>query len=187
MLVPGLGKHTAEVPAAVQTKAASLLTTWNGIYEAASTAKGTKKTTTLSRQELRAALDAELFTNMLMLGLLFPNDEAKAAQYCPKHLLEPRGSTVTPGTTTLTLLEHNAQARTVKFSLAADDAEAFQLLRKKAGEADFTQAGDDIDAVDGEATFSLYLEDNTTYEFAAEAIHGSRTGERSATVTVTQA
>ena len=186
VLLTGLGKHTAVVPPAVVTKATSLLTTWNGIYEAAGTAKGTKKTTALSLQELRAALEAELFTNLLMLAILFPDDEVKAAQYCPKHLLEPRGSSLTPGTTTLTLVEHNAQARTAKFSMAADHAEAFHLLRRKVGTADFVQVGDDIEATDEEATFSIYLEDAATYEFAAEAIRGSRTGERSAIVSVTQ-
>ena len=57
-------------------------------------------------------------------------------------------------------------------------------LRRLAGEADFSQVAEDIVPVDGVATFSIYLEGTATYEFVAEAVHGTRVGERSAIVSV---
>ena len=184
ILVTGLGKHTTEVPASVRTKASSLLTTWNGIYEAASTAKGTKKTTSLSRQELRAALEAELFTNLLMLAILFPNDEVKAAQYCPKYLLETRAAPETPGAATLALQGYNAQTHVATFTLSAEGATSFRMYRRLAGEADLTQVSADVPATDGAATFSIVLEGPATYEFAAEGVNGTRVGEQSNLVSV---
>ena len=97
VLVAGLGTAGALVPASVLAQATSLLTAWSGVYEAASTAKGTKRTTARARQALRAALEGELFTNLLLLALRFPNDEAKAAQYCPRYLLERRARTAEAG------------------------------------------------------------------------------------------
>ena len=174
----------AKTPPAVLAKAQSLLTTWTGIYEAASTAKGAQKTTSLSRKELRTVLEAELFKNLLMLAILFPNDEVKAAQYCPKHLLETRASSVTPGAATLTLVNFNVETRQADMSIAGDGAETYRVLCKPPGEADFIVWAEDIEPVDGVATYSIGLNLAGTYEFVAEGVNGSRVGERSAVVSV---
>ena len=184
ILVTGLGHHGTVVPPAVLAKAQSLLTTWTGIYEAASTAKGAQKTTSLSRKELRTVLEAELFKNLLMLAILFPDDEVKAAQYCPKHLLETRASSVTPGAATLTLVNFNVETRQADMSIAGDGAETYRVLCKPPGEADFIVWAEDIEPVDGVATYSIGLNLAGTYEFVAEGVNGSRVGERSAVVSV---
>ena len=186
MLAVGLSHHATNLPPELAARVAGLITTWNAIYEAASTAKGTKKTTSLSRKELRTALEAELFKNALMLAILFPDNEAKAAQYCPKYLLEPRTSSVTPGPAVLALVNYNALTRQADFTIAAEDAETFQVYRRMAGEADFSLWAEDIEAVDGAGTYSIGLGTAGIFEFVAEGVNGSRTGERSAVVSVGQ-
>jgi len=184
MLVTAIGHHGSALPPAAGTKAGTLLETWNGIYEAASSAKGTKKMSAVSRQDLRGALAGELYRNLLMLGLQYLDDPDKAAAYCPKYLLEGRATPETPGATTLTLAGQDAQPRTAHFTMTADGAESFRLLRRVTGETDMTVVAEGIVPVNGVGTFSIYLEGTATYEFAAEAVRGPRTGERSGSVSV---
>ena len=178
---------TAKVPPLPQetlTQATDLLDTWTDIYEAQGTAKQTRKGAAVSVHPLRTALELQLTRNVLTIALYFLCDESKVALYFQQELLYNRANPTTPGQATLTLAEATAQPRTARFTMSADGAESFRLLRCIAGEADMTVVAENILPVDGVATYSIYLEETATYQFAAEAVHGTRIGERSAPVTV---
>ena len=184
-LATSLTPYATPLGQPVVDQATGLKTTWEGLFSLASLAKQAKKGVAQSRQSLRAALEVELYKNLMWVCYNFPGDEAKLRLYCPQEGLFNRTAPTTPGATTLTLAGQEAQPRTARFTMTADGAESFRLLRRIAGEADLTVVAEDIMPVDGVATFSIYLEGTATYEFAAEAVRGTRTGERSAIVTVT--
>ena len=178
---------TAKTPPLAQTvldSATALLTTWTGIYGTQSAAKGTKKSAAETCADLRAALEQELQRNLLTIAMECMGDPFKAALYCPQEYLRNRAGAVTPGPTTLTLAGQDAQPRTARFTMTATDAESFRLLRCMAGEADLSVVAEDIEPVDGVGSYAIYLEGTATYEFAAEAVRGTRTGERSGIVSV---
>jgi len=69
-----------------------LLSTWTALYAAASTARGVRNGSAEARRDAGATLRNELFLNLLALAAAFPNQEDKAALYCPQHLLEDHPS-----------------------------------------------------------------------------------------------
>ena len=178
--------HAAVLPAATLTLVASLVAGWASVYAAAGAAKDAKSVTTASREVAVAALRVELFKNLMTCGLYFPGDTAKAELLFPQYLLEGRAASVTPGPAVLTLANFNPVNRQADFTIAAKDAASFRVYRRMVGEADFSLWAEDIEAVDGAGTYSIGLGAAGIFEFVAEGVNGSRTGERSAVVSVGQ-
>ena len=65
-----------------------LISTWIALLAAVDSASANKNSSESARRAARAALQLELFKNVLALATAFPNDVAKATLYCPQHLLE---------------------------------------------------------------------------------------------------
>ena len=139
-----------------------------------------------TRDAAIAALRVELFKNLLTCGLWFPNDTAKAELLFPQYLLEGRASSVTPGPATLTLVRVDPAIHQADFTITGDNAESFRVLRGMEGEADLSVVAEGIVPVDGVATYSIGLGTTGNFQFAAEGVNGTRTGERSAIVLVQQ-
>ena len=185
-LAAGIAAYAQALGADVVTQANNLVTTWDSLYQESSQSKRAKKGVAVSRQALRAALEVELWKNVLWVAYNFPGDEAKMKLYCPQELLRARTAAGTPGPATLALQSYDAPTHVATFTLSADGATIFRMYRRLAGEADLTQVSGDIPAVEGAATFSIHLEGTAAYEFAAEGVNGTRGGERSDIVTVAQ-
>ena len=183
-LVDALTPKVPPLAQGVVDQATDLLETWTDIYGAQSAAKSLKIGAATSVQPLRAALELELTKNVLSIAQRYLCDGSKVALYFPQELLRNRANPTTPGVTTLTLAGQDAQPRTAHFTMTADGAESFRLLKCIAGEADMTVVAEGIVPVDGVGSYSIYLEGTATYEFAAEAVRGTRTVERSGIVTV---
>ena len=183
-LVTGITPLSVSVGAIHVTAATGLATTWGTLYGAQGQAKGATSVSAEARAAAMSALKLELFKNLLTIALNDPEDPDRIDLLCPQNLLEGRSSPITPGATTLTLASQDAQPRTAHFTMTADGADSFRLLRRIAGEADLSVVAEGIVPVDGVGSYSIYLEGTATYEFAAEAVRGTRTGERSSIVTV---
>ena len=178
--VPPLGQTILDI-------ATALLTTWTSISQAQGTAKGTKKSTEETCAQLRGTLERQLQKNLLTIAIEFMGDPAKAELYCPQEYLRNRAVPVTPGATTLSAGPFNGETGETVFTMAAQDAEVFRLLRRLMGEADFTVIAENIEAVDGTGTFTDTMPgQGGTFEYVAEALNGTRVGERSGIVTVVQ-
>ena len=65
-----------------------LLSTWISLLAAVESSSAKKNTSESARRSARAALQLELFKNLLALAAAFPNDIARARTYYPQHLLE---------------------------------------------------------------------------------------------------
>lgn len=65
-----------------------LVSTWTGLFAAASSARGVRNSSAAARRAATDGLRNELFLNLLALATAFPNQEEKAALYCPQHLSE---------------------------------------------------------------------------------------------------
>lgn len=90
--------HVAQVGQMHIDNVSGLLSTWTGLFAAASTARSFNQGSAAARRDASAALRLELFKNLLTLALNFPNEEDKAALCCPQHLLEdhPAGEELPP-------------------------------------------------------------------------------------------
>ena len=183
-LVTSITPLSAAVGSTHVTAATGLATTWDTLYGAQGDAKGATSVSAETRAAAMKSLKLELFKNLLTIILNDPEDPDRIDLLCPYNLLEGRSPATTPGVTTLTLASQDAQPRTAHFTMTADGAESFRVLRGIAGEADLTQVAEGILPVDGVATYAIYLEGTSAYQFAAEAVHGTRIGERSSIVIV---
>lgn len=65
-----------------------LISTWTALLAAVKSASAGKTGSESARRAARAALQLELFKNLLTLAVAFPNDVEKAKYYYPQHLLE---------------------------------------------------------------------------------------------------
>ena len=84
---------SAQVGVAHVNNLGGLISTWIALLAAVDSASASKNSSESARRAARAALQLELFKNVLALATAFPNDVAKATLYCPQHLLE---TSVTP-------------------------------------------------------------------------------------------
>ena len=185
-LVTALTSKVPPLAPGVLTQATNLLDTWTLIYGAQGTAKGAKKGSANAINPLRTALELELTKNVLTIALHFLCDKSKVALYFPQELLRNRANAVTPGPSTLTLVQFNPANRQADFTITAENAASFRVLRRMEGEADFSMVAEEIKPVDGVAYYSLGLGTAGNFEFVAEAVNGSRVGERSGIVRVPQ-
>ena len=183
-LSTGATAHATALPAATVANAAGLLATWEALFTGLKTAKGTKRSVERTRQDLRRALAIELHINVCTLSILYPGDMDKAAYFCPTEKLDGRSTPVTPGPTTLSAGACDPQTGQVVCTMTATDADTFRLLRRVQGEPDFTVVAEDIEAVDGAGTVTDTLPAPGLYEYVAEAVNGTRTGDRSGIVQV---
>jgi len=94
-LVNGVTDYQAQLGAPVVAAAAALLTNWNTVYQTSETSTGNKATSQTARNAARAALQLELFKNLLTLALNFPDEPAQLDIYMQPSLLSPHTQTAT--------------------------------------------------------------------------------------------
>lgn len=87
-LITCLTPHAALVGQSQLDNAAGLLSTWTALYANAATARGVTNFSAEARRAASGNLRLELFKNLLALATAFPDQQDKAALYCPQHLLE---------------------------------------------------------------------------------------------------
>jgi len=98
VLIAGVTAHTPPLDAQVLTDATAIKTGWSAVYTPSESATGAKTTTIAAKNTARAALQLELFKNLLALAQLFPRQPEQLDLYMQQSLLEPH--TQSPGTTT---------------------------------------------------------------------------------------
>jgi hypothetical protein len=87
-LLNSLTPLAGQVGIAHVSNVSGLRSTWIALTAALKTASVGKSSSESARRDARAALQLELFKNLLALAAAFPNDIEKAKLYCPQHLLE---------------------------------------------------------------------------------------------------
>lgn len=97
-LINGVAAHTAQLGAPVVTDATALLTAWTAVYTTSESSGGAKATTQAAKNAARAALQLELFKNLLTLALTFPRQPAQLDVYMQQALLEDHPIAPTPPT-----------------------------------------------------------------------------------------
>ena len=95
-LINGVHAHVADLGAPVETAANALLTGWNAVYATSESAAGAKTTTEAAKRDARAALQLELFFNLLTLAQAFPRQPAQLDLYMQQNLLSPHTHAPTP-------------------------------------------------------------------------------------------
>jgi hypothetical protein len=88
-VITGVGTLTPPLPAQVGTDAAALLTGWTAVFQPSESATGAKTNTIAAKNTARAALQLELFKNLLTLALFFPRQPEQLDLYMQQSLLEP--------------------------------------------------------------------------------------------------
>ena len=88
-LVNGVTDYQAQLGAPVVTAATALVTNWNAVFQTSETSTGNKSTTQGAKNSARAALQLELFKNLLTLALNFPDQPAQLDIYMQPSLLAP--------------------------------------------------------------------------------------------------
>lgn len=94
-LINGVTDNQTQLGAPVVASATALLTNWNAVYQTSETSTGNKATTQLAKNAARAALQLELFKNLLTLALNFPDQPAQLDVYMQESLLSPHTQTAT--------------------------------------------------------------------------------------------
>lgn len=94
-LIAGATGHAAQLGAPLVADATALLSGWNAVYAPSETATGNKTSTQEARTAARAALQLELFKNLLTLALDFPRQPAQLDVFMRQDLLQdhPRQKT----------------------------------------------------------------------------------------------
>jgi hypothetical protein len=95
-LINGVTDYQTQLGAPVVASATALLTNWNAVYQTSETSTGNKATTQAAKKAARAALQLELFKNLLTLALNFPDQPDELDVYMQQSLLTPH--TPTPPT-----------------------------------------------------------------------------------------
>ena len=99
-LINGVTDYQAQLGAGVVAAATALLTGWNAVYSTSETSTGNKSTTQTNKRAARAALQLELFKNLLTLALNFPDQPDHLETYMQQSLLLPHTqSAATPSPT----------------------------------------------------------------------------------------
>ena len=92
-LINGVTDYQAQLGAPVVASATALLTSWNAVYQTSETSTGNTATTQGAKKAARAALQLELFRNLLTLALNFPDQPAQVEVYMQQSLLAPHTPT----------------------------------------------------------------------------------------------
>jgi hypothetical protein len=170
------------VPQGQVDNVAGLLSTWIALLAAVNTAVADKTTVEGARRAARAALQLELFKNLLTLALAFPGQVGQAALYCPQHLLEDHPAEEGPGAAVLSLASYNAQTNQASLSMAAENAESFTLKRRLVGEPEFTVLAAVIPAANEAANYIDLVPVEGAYEYVVVPVNSAGAGEASATL-----
>ncbi len=88
-LINGVSDYQAQLGAPVLTAATALLMGWNAVFQPSETATGNKATTQAAKNAARAALQLELYKNLLTIGLNFPDQPDHLETYMQQSLLAP--------------------------------------------------------------------------------------------------
>ena len=158
-----------------------LLSTWIALAAAVDTAESAKNTVENTRRNCRAALQLELFKNVLTLALAFPNDLAKAEMYCPQHLLEEPASGPLPAAAVFSLAESPA-AGAAHLRFAAAGATSYRLEHKGPGEPAFTPVATVVEP--GEYAATGLAAGAHVYRVQGRNAHGEGPASAEATVAV---
>ena len=96
VLIAGVTAHTPPLAPQVVTDATAIKAGWTAVFAPSETASGAKTTTIAAKNTARAALQLELFKNLLTLAQLFPRQPEQLDLYMQQTLLQPH--TQTPAT-----------------------------------------------------------------------------------------
>lgn len=88
-VINGVTDYQTQLGAPVVTAATALLTGWNAVFQTSETSTGNKATTQGAKHLARAALQLELFKNLLTLALNFPDQPDQLDVYMQQNLLWP--------------------------------------------------------------------------------------------------
>jgi hypothetical protein len=94
-LIAELTLHQTDVGAQTVTDATALLTGWNAVYTPSESSSGAKTTAMAAKNNARAALQLELFKNLLTIALQYPRQPDMLDVYMQQSLLEPHTQTAT--------------------------------------------------------------------------------------------
>jgi hypothetical protein len=89
ILVAGVTAHTPPLAASIGTDATAIKTGWTAVFSPSESAGGAKTTTIAAKNTARAALQLELFKNLLALATLFPRQPEQLDLYMQQSLLQP--------------------------------------------------------------------------------------------------
>jgi hypothetical protein len=92
-LLNGVTKYSPPLAASVVTETTALKTSWNAVYAPSEASTGAKTGTVAAKNSARAALQLELFKNLLALAAAFPRQPEQLDLYMQASLLSPH----TPG------------------------------------------------------------------------------------------
>lgn len=93
-----LTAHVADLGAPVVASATALLAAWNGVYNESETSSGGKTATEAEKRAARAALQMELFKNLLTIALNFPGVPEQLDTFMQQTLLMDHPQQPTPPT-----------------------------------------------------------------------------------------
>jgi hypothetical protein len=96
ILINGVTAHQPPLDVQVKTDATALLTGWTAVFTPSETSTGAKTTTQQMKNTARAALQLELFKNLLTLALNFPRQPEQLDLYMQQSLLQPHTQTPAP-------------------------------------------------------------------------------------------
>jgi hypothetical protein len=95
-LVTELTNHQADVGAPLVAQATALRDGWNAVYTPSEASSGAKDTSIDTKNTARAALQLELFKNLLTISLQFPRQPEIVDVYMQPSLLSPHNPAPTP-------------------------------------------------------------------------------------------
>jgi hypothetical protein len=95
-LVTALTAMQSDVGADVAAQATTLLSGWNAVYLPSETSGDAKSASKDAKNAARAALQSELFLNLLAIAQQFPNQPDQLDVFMQPSLLEPHGPTPPP-------------------------------------------------------------------------------------------
>lgn len=101
-MIAGVAAHVADLGAPLLAQATALQTNWLTIYAASEASGGAKSLTEAARREARGVLQLELFRTLLTIGLQYPRQPEKLAEFMTQSLLKdhphhPDAPTPPPG------------------------------------------------------------------------------------------
>lgn len=88
-MINGVHAHVAQLTPQLETDATALLTGWTAVFNPSESSKGAKTSTMAAKATARAALQLELFRNLLMLAQNFPREPEQLDLYMQQSLLYP--------------------------------------------------------------------------------------------------
>jgi hypothetical protein len=100
-LVTALTGKQTELGAEVVPQATALLSGWNAVYVPSESSGDAKSASKDAKNAARAALQKELYLNLLTIGLQFPDQPERLSAYMQPSLLDPHMPSV-PATSTAT-------------------------------------------------------------------------------------